>query len=51
MAPAGYENSEQNGNLFGYVWAWNLQAKQGRIFDSSGGFALANGALSTHDFC
>jgi Uma2 family endonuclease len=49
MAPAGYESSEKNGNLFGYVWSWNLQTKQGRIFDSSGGFTLANGAIKSPD--
>jgi Uma2 family endonuclease len=31
MAPVGYESSEKNGDLFGYIWSWNLQAKQGRI--------------------
>lgn len=49
MAPAGYESSEKNGDLFGYVWAWNLKTKQGRVFDSSGGFTLPNGAVKSPD--
>jgi Uma2 family endonuclease len=49
MSPAGYESSEKNGDLFGYVWAWNLKVKLGRIFDSSGGFTLPSGAVKSPD--
>jgi Uma2 family endonuclease len=38
MAPAGGENSEKNGDLFGEVWYWNRQTHLGRAFDSSGGY-------------
>jgi Uma2 family endonuclease len=49
MAPAGWESSEKNGDLFGEVWAWNRQTKLGRTFDSSGGFTLPNGAVRSPD--
>jgi Uma2 family endonuclease len=49
MAPAGYESSEKNGDLFGELWTWNRQAKLGRTFDSSGGFTLPNGAIRSPD--
>lgn len=49
MAPAGWESSEKNGDLFGEVWTWNRQTKIGRAFDSSGGFTLPNGAVRSPD--
>jgi Uma2 family endonuclease len=49
MAPAGWESSEKNGDLFGEVWAWNRQTKLGRTFDSSGGFTLPNRAVRSPD--
>jgi Uma2 family endonuclease len=49
MAPAGWESSERNGDLFGEVWTWNRQTKLGRTFDSSGGFTLPNGAIRSPD--
>jgi Uma2 family endonuclease len=49
MAPAGLESSEQNGNLFGQVWYWNLQTRQGKVFDSSGGLTLPSGAVRSPD--
>jgi Uma2 family endonuclease len=49
MAPAGYESSEKNGDLFGELWSWNRQTKIGRAFDSSGGFTLPNGAIRSPD--
>lgn len=49
MAPAGWESSEKNGDLFGEVWTWNRQTKIGRAFDSSGGFTLLNGAVRSPD--
>jgi Uma2 family endonuclease len=38
-----------NEDLFGTVWAWNRQTSLGRAFDSSGGFALPNGAVRSPD--
>jgi Uma2 family endonuclease len=49
MSPAGYESSEQNGNLIADVIIWNRKTKQGRVFDSSGGFTLPNGAVKSPD--
>ena len=49
MVPVALESSEQNGNLFGEVWAWNRQTRSGRAFDSSGGFTLPNGAVRSPD--
>jgi Uma2 family endonuclease len=49
MAPAGWESSKQNGNLFVKVWLWNDQTKLGEVFDSSGGFTLPNGAIKSPD--
>ncbi len=47
--PVALESSEQNGDLFGEVWAWNRQTGLGRAFDSSGGFTLPNGAVRSPD--
>jgi Uma2 family endonuclease len=49
MVPVALESSEQNGDLFGEVWAWNRQTRLGRTFDSSGGFTLPNGAVRSPD--
>ncbi len=49
MSPAGYESSEKNGELFMDVGIWNRQTKLGRVFDSSGGFTLPNGAVRSPD--
>jgi Uma2 family endonuclease len=49
MVPVALESSEQNGDLFGEVWAWNRQTRLGRAFDSSGGFTLPNGAVRSPD--
>jgi len=49
MSPAGYESSEKNGELFMDVGIWNREAKLGRVFDSSGGFTLPNGAVKSPD--
>jgi Uma2 family endonuclease len=49
MVPVALASSEMNGDLFGAVWAWNRQTKLGRVFDSSGGFTLPNGAVRSPD--
>jgi Uma2 family endonuclease len=49
MTPAGYESSEKNSDLNGQLWYWNRQTGMGRVFDSSGGFVLPNGALKSPD--
>ncbi len=49
MPPVALESSAKNGDLFGAVWQWNRQTKLGRVFDSSGGFTLPNGAIRSAD--
>jgi Uma2 family endonuclease len=49
MAPAGWESSERNGNLTTDVAIWNRQTKRGKVFDSSVGFTLPNGAVRSPD--
>ena len=49
MAPAGYEISEKNADLTIELGIWNRIKKQGRVFDSSGGFTLPNGAIKSPD--
>jgi Uma2 family endonuclease len=49
MPPAGYESSGKNADLTTDVSIWNRQTGLGRVFDSSGGFVLPNGALKSAD--
>jgi Uma2 family endonuclease len=49
MVPAGWESSERNGDLVIQIGNWNRQAKLGKVFDSSGGFTLPNGAVLSPD--
>jgi Uma2 family endonuclease len=49
MAPAGWESSERNGKLTTDVNIWNRQTDLGKVFDSSGGFTLPNGAVKSPD--
>jgi Uma2 family endonuclease len=49
MVPAGWESSERNGDLVVQIGNWNRQAKLGKVFDSSGGFTLPNGAVLSPD--
>jgi Uma2 family endonuclease len=49
MSPAGYESSEKNGDLVADLIIWNRKTQQGRVFDSSGGFTLPNGAVKSPD--
>ena len=49
MPPAEWESSERNLNLGYQVFNWNRQARLGRVFDSSGGFTLLNGAIRSPD--
>ena len=49
MSPAGGETSSRNASLTAQLWVWNAQAKLGKVFDSSGGFKLPNGADRSPD--
>ncbi len=49
MSPAGGETSNSNAGLTAQIWIWNQQNKLGKVFDSSGGFKLPNGANKAPD--
>jgi Uma2 family endonuclease len=49
MSPAGGETSSSNAGLTAQIWIWNDQNKLGKVFDSSGGFKLPNGANRAPD--
>lgn len=44
MPPTGGETSQRNSSLNAQLWVWNQRTKLGKVFDSSGGFKLPNGA-------
>jgi len=48
--PAGWETGEQNGKIAGelYLW-WRNTGEIGKVFDSSTGFTLPNGAIRSPD--
>lgn len=50
MAPAGSETGERNAGLTGQMYIWFLKHKAlGKVFDSSSGFTLPNGAIRSPD--
>ena len=49
MPPTGGETSERNAGLTAQLWLWNQKYRLGKIFDSSGGFILPNGANKSPD--
>jgi Uma2 family endonuclease len=49
MAPAGGETGSSNAGLTAQLWFWNQQNKLGKVFDSSTGFKLPNGADRSPD--
>jgi len=49
MPPTGGLTSNRNADLIYQLIAWNRQKKLGKIFDSSGGFKLPNGANRSPD--
>nr|WP_041238066.1 Uma2 family endonuclease [Gloeothece citriformis] len=49
MPPTGGETSNKNAGITAQLWIWNEQYKLGKIFDSSGGFKLPNGAHRSPD--
>jgi Uma2 family endonuclease len=49
MPPAFLETSERNSDLNGQLWQWNRVHKLGKVFDSSGGYSLANGFRPSPD--
>ena len=49
MSPAGGETGSSNAGLTAQIWIWNQQNKLGKVFDSSTGFKLPNGANRAPD--
>jgi Uma2 family endonuclease len=49
MSPTGSLTGELNGNLFFQIKLWNNQTLLGKVFDSSTGFKLSNGAVRSPD--
>ncbi|MBD1931552.1 MULTISPECIES: Uma2 family endonuclease [Cyanophyceae] len=49
MSPAGGETGNRNAGLTAQLWIWNEQNKWGKVFDSSTGFKLPNGANRSPD--
>lgn len=49
MPPTGGETSNRNAGLTAHIWVWNEQTQLGKVFDSSGGFKLPNGADRSPD--
>ncbi|MGK7949763.1 MAG: Uma2 family endonuclease [Xenococcaceae cyanobacterium] len=49
MSPTGSLTGERNADLIYQVQLWNRQYKLGKVFDSSTGFKLSNGATRSPD--
>ncbi len=49
MPPTGGETSNCNAGLIARLWIWNQDTQLGKVFDSSGGFKLPNGADRSPD--
>ncbi len=49
MSPTGSLTGEKNSDLNYQVQSWNRQYKLGKVFDSSTGFKLSNGATRSPD--
>ncbi len=49
MAPTGGETSDRNSEINFQLRLWNKQYKLGKVFESSGGFKLPNGADRSPD--
>jgi Uma2 family endonuclease len=49
MSPAGGETGNSNAGLTAQIWIWNESNKLGKVFDSSTGFKLPNGADRSPD--
>lgn len=49
MPPTGGMTSDRNADITYQLRGWNRQTKLGKVFDSSGGFILPNGAKRSPD--
>lgn len=49
VSPVGGEGSSREAGLISKLFAWNEQTRSGKVFSSSGGFRLPNGAIRSPD--
>ena len=49
MPPTGGETGNRNAGIIARLWIWNERDKLGKVFDSSTGFKLPNGADRSPD--
>jgi len=49
MPPTGSSTGNRNLDIEGQLWLWNRQTKLGKVFNSSSGFLLPNGATRSPD--
>ena len=49
MPPTGGETGNKNAGIIAQLWVWNSQDNLGKVFDSSTGFILPNGANRSPD--
>lgn len=49
MPPTGGKTGNKNAGIIAQLWLWNSQANLGKVFDSSTGFTLPNGANRSPD--
>ncbi|AFZ34395.1 protein of unknown function DUF820 [Stanieria cyanosphaera PCC 7437] len=49
MSPTGGETGNRNAGITAQLWVWNERDKLGKVFDSSTGFKLPNGADRSPD--
>ena len=49
MPPTGGETGNRNAGIIAQLWVWNNQNNLGKVFDSSTGFILPNGANRSAD--
>src|SRR4051794_30883423 len=51
MAPTGFYTGALNSDIFGELYIWNKKLETGKVFDSSTGFTLPDGAIFSPDVC
>ncbi|HRJ45160.1 MAG TPA: Uma2 family endonuclease [Caldilineaceae bacterium] len=49
MPPASSDTGARNSEVTGQLWLWNRKTGLGKVFDSSAGFILPNGAIRSPD--
>lgn len=51
MPPTQSETSEKNADIIIQLGSWAKKDKRGKVYESSGGFVLPNGAIRSPDAC